>query len=459
MAPQNDPPGAVEGPAPAALLRARRIAAEATRRLQLLTSVTRSFAGVVDPTQVIEQLAHVAVPAFADWCLIAVVDGNPPVFRVQHRDPRHGPVADALCRHLERGRSDASAPVQQVLRNGEPLLIPTVTDDLLDSSVADGTLRQAYREFGISSVIIAPLWARGRVIGNASFVRAGSGCVTYTKEDALVAAALAQQTALALDNGRLLARERAAAETLQRSLLPDLPEIPGLGVAARYLPANNHAQVGGDWYDVLPLPDGAVGIAIGDVMGHDLEAAAAMGQLRSVLRAYAWDGAGPAAALARLDHLVNGLGMGRLATAVCGRMWPSSAGGRFEYANAGHPAPVLRFPDGSTQLLEGGHAPMIGLPALFERDQAAVHVPAGATLVLYTDGLVENRDQPADQGIAQLRRVLEAAPADGSLEDLCDLLLDRLLPARRSGDDVALLVLRPHPSSGTPRSGQESAPP
>lgn len=404
----------------------------------------RSFAGVLDPTQAIEHLAAVAVPAFADWCLIAVVDGEPPVFRVQHREPRHGPAADALLRHIQRSRTDPSAPVRQVLRDGEPTLIASVTQDLLERQVTDEVMRQAYRDLGIRSVIIAPLWARGKVIGNASFVRSESGCVPYTEADALVAAALAQQTALALDNARLLARNRAAAETLQRSLLPELPVVPGLSVAARYLPADNEAQVGGDWYDVLPLPDESVGVAIGDVMGHDLEAAAAMGQLRSVLRAYAWDGAGPAAALARLDHLVSGLGMGRLATAVYGRMWLSpEGGGQFEYANAGHPPPVLRLRDGTTSLLHGAHAPMIGLPATFERVQAAVHVPAGATLVLYTDGLVEHRELPADEGIAQLRRLLEAAPVDGPLEELCDLLLDRVRSDRRSSDDVALLVLRP----------------
>lgn len=407
--------------------------------------MTRSIASVLEPTQAIEHLLHVAVPAFADWCLVAVIDAEPPIFRVSHRDRVHAPAAEELCRYIRRDRTEASPAVQQVLQAGEPTLMASVSDALLDEVVADEAMRQAYRDFGTRSVIIAPLWARGRVIGNASFVR--SECASFTREDTLVAAELAQQTALAFDNARLLAQERAAAETLQRSLLPDLPDVPGLGVAARYMPANNHAQVGGDWYDVLPLPDGGIGLAIGDVMGHDLEAAAAMGQLRSVLRAYAWDGAAPAAALARLDHLVSGLHMGRLATAVYGRMKLSPAGGgQFEYANAGHPAPVLRLRDGTTTLLEDARAPMIGLPAVFERRSASVPVPAGATLVLYTDGLVESRTQPADQGIERLRRVLERAPVDGPLEDLCDLVLDQLRPDRRSTDDVALLVLRPGPA-------------
>jgi serine phosphatase RsbU (regulator of sigma subunit) len=366
------------------------------------------------------------------------------MFAVHHRDPRHGPAAEALRRHIQHARNDASPPVRDVLRRGEPTLIATVDDELLDAQVADEVLRQAYRELGMRSVIIAPLWARGTVIGNASFVRSEADGAAYSHADTHVAAQLAQQTALALDNARLLARERQAAETLQRSLLPDLPETPGLSVAARYLPANNHARVGGDWYDVLTLPDGGIGLAIGDVMGHDLEAAAAMGQLRSVLRAYAWDGATPAAALARLDHLVSGLRVGRLATAVYGRMaLAADGGGRLAYANAGHPAPVLRLRDGATRLLDEAHAPMIGLPSVFERGEATVDVPAGATLVLYTDGLVEDRERPVEQGIDQLRRVLEAAPADGPLDALCDLVLDRLRPERRADDDIALLMLRP----------------
>jgi serine phosphatase RsbU (regulator of sigma subunit) len=114
-----------------------------------------------------------------------------------------------------------------------------------------------------------------------------------------------------------------------------------------------------------------------------------------------------------------------------------------EYANAGHPAPVLRLRDGETHLLDEARSPMIGLPSTFERSQAMLAIPAGATLVLYTDGLVEDRHRPADDGVEQVCRVLETAPADGPLDELCELVLDRLQPDRPSSDDIALLVLRP----------------
>ncbi len=435
-------PGDDDATHPSALALARRDLADAERRLHLLTNDMRSIGSGLDPADAIERMVQVAVPDFADWCLLAVIDAPPPTFRLLHRDPRHSQAADALCRHFVGLGGAASRSVRQVLDDGRPTLLSEVTDEVLDQQVADPFVRQAYRDFGMRSVIVAPLWVRGRVIGNASFVRADCGSQAYTEVDMLVAGELAQRTALALDNARLLTRERVAAETLQRSLLPDLPDVPGVQVAARYLPADNHAQVGGDWYDVLPLPDGDIGLAIGDVMGHDLEAAAAMGQLRSVLRAFAWDGAAPALALTRLDHVVSGLNIGRLATAVYGRLrLDPGGGGHFDYANAGHPAPVLRLPDGTTTLLGDAHAPMIGLPLVSERSTARATIPAGATLALYTDGLVEDRTRPVDRGIEQLRRTLEAAPADCRPDELCDLILDRLRPARHS-DDIALLVLQ-----------------
>jgi serine phosphatase RsbU (regulator of sigma subunit) len=325
-------------------------------------------------------------------------------------------------------------------------LVSEVTAEMLAAQVSDPILREAYRRLGVESFIVAPLWARGRVIGNVSFVRAGRSRPAFGELDAATATELARRTALSLDNARLLARERAAALTLQRSLLPDLPTIAGVTVAARYRPADAHSQIGGDWYDVLPLPDGSVGIAIGDVMGHDLDAAAAMGQLRSVLRGYAWDGDDPATVLHRLDRLVTGLGMAQLATAVYGRMQLEPSGNaRLDYANAGHPPPVLRRPDGTTEVLTGGHAPLIGLPIETERDLATLCVEAGSILVLYTDGLVEDSDRPAEEGVAALRSVLETAPADAGPEELCDLVLSGLSRKHGHADDVALLILRLDP--------------
>jgi serine phosphatase RsbU (regulator of sigma subunit) len=424
------------------LAEARRQAADAQRRLRLLTDATGLISSMLDPRAAVQHLTRVAVPEFADWCLVAVVDATESLLEVRHRDPAVDAVVDELREHII-GNRRPSEPVRQVLSDGRPTLVAEVTEQMLATRVPDPVLRQAYRDLGMTSVIVAPLWARGRVIGNVSFVLADHSRPAYSEADLAVASELAQRTALALDNARLIARERQAVETLQRSLLPELPSVPGVAVAARYLPANDQAQVGGDWYDVLALPDGSIGLAIGDVMGHDLEAAAAMGQLRSVLRGYAWDGAEPASVLSRLDHLVTGLGMAQLATAIYGRLQlHAPTGATLDYANAGHLPPLLRRADGTAQLLDGAHAPMIGLPVVAERFQDRVDLPQGATLVLYTDGLVEDRSRSADEGVRELRRVVERVPPEASLEQLCEAILRDMRPESAGSDDLALLLLR-----------------
>ncbi len=232
------------------------------------------------------------------------------------------------------------------------------------------------------------------------------------------------------------------AEALQRSLLPVLPAVAGLDVAARYLPGSTAAQVGGDWYDVFPLPDGAVGLAIGDVMGHDLQAAASMGQLRSVLRSYAWQGGNPAQVLDHLDQLVQGMQMAQLATAIYGRLHlPDDGPGRLVFANAGHLPPVLRRPGGDTVLLDGAASLLVGAALGTSRDDVEMAVPSGSVLLMCTDGLVERRGLDPDEGLERLRSALSASDAVDA-EGLCDALVRELTGGDDLDDDVALLVVR-----------------
>ena len=288
---------------------------------------------------------------------------------------------------------------------------------------------------------MVPLRARDRVLGAVSLISTTSGRV-YDDADLSMAADLARRAALAVDNARLYSREHAVAEQLQRSLLPQLPELPGLDVAARYLPGSTAAQVGGDWYDVFALPDGVVGIAVGDVMGHDLQAAASMGQLRSVLRSYAWQGSAPNVVLDHLDQLVQGMQMAQLATAVYARLELPAGGepARLCFANAGHLPPVLRQPDGTTVLLDGLDGMLVGAALGIERNELQRDVEPGSVLVLCTDGLVERRGLDPDEGLERLRAAVAAAPA-GSAEDLCDALLAGVASGALD-DDVALLVVR-----------------
>ena len=247
--------------------------------------------------------------------------------------------------------------------------------------------------------MIVPLRARDRVIGVLCLV-----AVDGFRPDAVVTAAhLGRRAGLALDNVRLFLAERTAALTLQHSLLPEIPHIAGLDVATAYVPSTRRTEVGGDWFDVLSLPDGAIGLAVGDVVGHDLRAAAAMGQLRSLLRSYAWEGSSPSEVLARADELVRGLDIADIATCAYLRWHSTVDGAQVVYARAGHPPPLLRLAGGEVVALDEGLSTPIGLAGPGGAE-GKVDVPPGATLVLYTDGLVERRDRGLREGIASTHR-------------------------------------------------------
>jgi serine phosphatase RsbU (regulator of sigma subunit) len=237
------------------------------------------------------------------------------------------------------------------------------------------------------------------------------------------------------------ADDRRIAAALQRSLLPTLPHIPRLSVASRYS-ANDVGTVGGDWYDVMQLPDGPVGITIGDVMGHDLAAAARMGQLRSVMRAYAWEGTGPAVVLDRVDMLLQGLDDSALATAVFARLVLDGDVALLRYSCAGHPPPIVAHADGSTVVLDGGRSALLGVPLPTDerRSESTAVLPSGSTVVFYTDGLVEHRTRALDDGIAALREVI-AAGIDDCPDDLCGRILEQMSDGQQD-DDIALLVMR-----------------
>lgn len=247
---------------------------------------------------------------------------------------------------------------------------------------------------------------------------------------------------------RLLDRERSAqaqlyqkehriAETLQRSLLPDrLPENPHVGVAARYIPARAEVEVGGDWYDIIVLPDGRFALAIGDVAGHGVPAASAMGQMRMALRAYALEGLSPAGALSRLNRLLNELQPDAMATLLYIHLDPET--GDLTFANAGHP-PALIYQDGATSYLEGGLSPPLGVAMHIDYRESVGRLESGATLLLYTDGLIEKRRSPIEEGFERLQDLAVGAPED--LEAACDHILGGLLQ-EEAADDVALLAVR-----------------
>ncbi|MEX1655246.1 SpoIIE family protein phosphatase [Streptomyces pseudovenezuelae] len=306
---------------------------------------------------------------------------------------------------------------------------------------------------GLTGRITVPLRARGALLGVVAFSRTERP-EAFTADDLILAEELTAKAAVAIDNARRYSRERTTALTLQRSLLPQsLPNQEAVEVATRYLPAGTGAEVGGDWFDVIPLSGARVALIVGDVVGHGLHASASMGRLRTAVRTLADVDLPPDELLTHLDDLVLHLASDLQPTdashpttvqtigetgATCLYAVYDPVSRRLTLASAGHPLPLVLSPDGSRTPLPAQPGPPLGIGGLpFEATE--IELPEGSLLALFTDGLIESRERDLDEGIAELLRVLD--PAAASLEVLCDTVTDATLPERRT-DDAALLLAR-----------------
>ena len=262
----------------------------------------------------------------------------------------------------------------------------------------------------------------------------------FSRDDLALLRLAADRVGLAIQHARLYEREHRIAVTLQRSLLPDrLPQPPGLDVAARYEPAAAEAEVGGDWYDVIPMPGGSVGLVMSDVAGKGLKAASMVGRLRSALRAYALEGHDTGRVVEQLNRLVWADSLeGQMATLLFVVVDPNES--RMHWVNAGHPAPLLVADEGVPQFLERGGSVPLGVLPFPTYEPRTVPMHPGSTLVLYTDGLIERPGEHLDDGMKELAARVREAPDDP--ERLCDHLLRTLIPATGATDDVAILALR-----------------
>ncbi len=423
--------------------RAQRDAERAQTRLGLMAEATSTLIATLDMSELIDRLAQLCVPRLADWVFLTLLDeyGQVQDTAYLHRDG-HEQDLRVFSAHHARNLPPTS-PSRQSIATARPVLVEDFTPETVERMVVDPVARAAFRRMGARSGVSVPMVARRRTLGALALIRT-SDDRPLTQDDVDVAEDLARRAALAVDNVRLYQREHVVADTLQRSLLPDLPVVPGIEAAAHYVSASSAADVGGDFYDLLHLPDDSIGIAVGDVVGHDVAAAAAMGHLRGVLRACIWDAedADPGWVLARVDRLVQGLRVASLATMVYARAVRPAAPGSpwvLHVANAGHPPLLLRGPDGAVQVLDGVTGLLVGVDATTHRETLLLDVLPGTTLIAYTDGLIERPGVDLDVGIRQLCERLAAAPVGAGPRELCDAAVTGALDHR---DDVALLAVR-----------------
>jgi PAS domain S-box-containing protein len=432
--------------------RARR----STQRLALIAEVTAALStsldgGRYDPVA-LATLARVAVPVLGDWVIVSVIEEGGRLRDVAswHWDP-DGRALAARYAELRLAALSSTAPLVAALRTGELMQVGDVRA-AVGHTLPPGEVRTVFDQLAPQTAVALPLTARGRIVGAMSVYRSADRPAA-DHEDVAALREIADRAALALDNLQLYEQQREMAAELQRSLLTDPVQPDHAEIAVRYVPAQRAAQVGGDWYDAFLQPDGATMLVIGDVVGHDTVAAAAMGQLRGLLRGIAFrGGAGPAEVLGDLDRAVRGLQVHTLATAAIARFEQDDEDRvrgetRLRWSSAGHPPLMVLDPDGIVSVLGAERADLLlGVdPAAARREHELVLSP-GSTVLLYTDGLVEGRDEELDDGIERLRELLaELGPL--SLAELCDGLVTRLRPGG-SEDDVALVAIRLHRADG-----------
>jgi PAS domain S-box-containing protein len=397
----------------------------------------------------LQRLAEAVVPVLGDWSIVSLAgeDGRVRDAGSWHRDPAlRARVARYAELRLVSIRPDA--PIARALTSGRTLTVGDV-GVAVGRTLPPGEVSDVFWALDPRTAVTLPMVARGRTLGALSLYRS-AGRPAADEDDVAAAQEVAARVALALDNARLYEQQRRLAEGLQRSLLSAPPAPDAAEIVVRYRPAVEVAEVGGDWYDAFVQPSGTTMLVIGDVVGHDTEAAAAMGQLRGLLRGIAYrDGVGPAQVLSDLDAAVRGLGMHTMATAAVARVEQTpeqrDAGlTTLRWSNAGHPPPLVLHTDGRVEELAAERPDlMLGVDPAAPRAESVLTVRRGATLLLYTDGLVEGRDLPLDEGIGRLRDAL-AELGDQPLDRLCDAVIERLRPERLQ-DDIALVAIRLHP--------------
>ncbi|MFJ8945046.1 SpoIIE family protein phosphatase [Streptomyces sp. NPDC102395] len=412
----------------------------AQERLSLLVRAGKRIGASLDVRRTAAELADVAVPQLADEVLVdlppAVIEGRQPL---TGSAPGHSLLRLHGRTPEEFGTTPISYPPSSPQATSLSTSRPVVDASPPESPVEAGT-------GGWHSCLFVPLLTRDAVLGLATF-RRSSNPDPFGAEEQTLAVELAERAAVGIDNARRYTSQHEAALVLQRSLLPQrLPELSGVDVAYRYLPADSRVGVGGDWFDVIPLSGARVGLTVGDVVGHGVHAAATMGRLRATVRTLALLDLDPAELLTRLDDLVaqdsessgddglsdEGLGV------TCLYAIYDPVGGRCVWASAGHPPPIVADASGSVAWSALPPGPPLGLSGL-PYENVELNLSSGSVAAFFTDGLVEDRRTDIDSGIDRLAQVLtwQRSP----VEELCDRALSTLTPGPQA-DDATLLLVR-----------------
>ncbi|MDT0342611.1 SpoIIE family protein phosphatase [Streptomyces litchfieldiae] len=416
------------------------------QRLTLVGEITEVLTQTLEAEEALNRLGRLLVPRLADWAAVDLRMGDGEVRRVavvgpQGRDVGREGGQDVLSEIPETSRS----VLVRVLRGSEAVLLGP--EEI--AAPPDSPLAVVHTTFlhalGATSAAVVPLSTPRQVLGALTVARTDPDRPFRPDELPLIRD-IGRRAGLAIDNARLFERQRDIAATMQRNLLPSLPDIAPLELAARYQPAPRGSQVGGDWYDALVLPDGDIALAIGDVVGHDLSAAAGMAELRNMLRALAWDRSEtPSVIVGRLDEAMSAITDVQMATLALARIEqvPGEEGEAWQmvWASAGHPPPLLVAAEGRAQYLEQGQGLLLGarLGAHAPREDGEERLPPGSTLLLFTDGLVEVASSDLDTGLNRLRRHAMAL-ARHPLDEFCEQILERMPPG--GADDIAMLALR-----------------
>ncbi len=428
---------------------AARAEAERVRdQLAFMADASRVLSSSLDFEKTLAKVARLAVPRLADWCAIDMIDesGGIKQLVVAHVDPAKVKLAKRL-RRQQPVHPDAPTGVPAVIRTGRPELYPTITDEMIDA-VPDPKVREIASSLQLRSLMILPFRVGGRTLGAITLVWSESGRA-YGGDDLALAEELARRAAQAIENARLYRDRDTIARTLQQSLLPpELPEVPGIDLAALYLPAGDGNQVGGDFYDVFDNGDGSWGLVIGDVCGKGPLAASVMGLARHTLRAAAMRERRPSHILSMLSEAVrNQTGDGRFLTVCYVRLRPNGKAARLTVCCGGHPLPALLRRDGTVETV-GVPGTLLGLfedPTLTDR---SVDLGPGDALILYTDGITDVAPSAVigaagEPDLAELLAGAEGLDAAGIVEHARRELSRRIRGTLR--DDMAILAVRVEP--------------